>query len=403
MGSCLCGAGASSVPYAPASSSGGTKGKSSSRKRQMRRSSSFESKVEMWLHQIPGRMFLNGSSDAASLFTKQGKKGINQDAMIVWENFGSKADTTFCGVFDGHGPFGHMVAKKVRDSLPLKLSAQWELKVSSPDGFSDISRSAMGSMNSEEPYIKTIEDLKTFPNCEHSEGHILTLKESFLKAFKVMDKELELHPQIDCYCSGTTAVTLVKQGHDLLIGNVGDSRAVLGTRDENNSLIAVQLTVDLKPDLPREFERIRLCRGRVFALQNEPEVARVWLPNCDSPGLAMARALGDFCLKDFGLISVPEIFYRRLTDMDEFVVLATDGIWDVLSNKEVVDIVASAPRLSAARTLVESAIRAWRLKYPYAKVDDCAVVCLFVDSNSSNYATSQSASEEQMVSPQENP
>lgn len=75
-----------------------------------------------------------------------------------------------------------------------------------------------------------------------------------------------------------------------------------------------------------EFERIRLCRGRVFALQNEPEVARVWLPNCDSPGLAMARALGDFCLKDFGLISVPEIFYRRLTDMDEFVVLATDGV-----------------------------------------------------------------------------
>lgn len=104
-----------------------------------------------------------------------------------------------------------MVAKKVRDSLPLKLSAQWELKVSSPDGFSDISRSAMGSMNSEEPYIKTIEDLKTFPNCEHSESHILTLKESFLKAFKVMDKELKLHPQIDCYCSGTTAVTLVKQ------------------------------------------------------------------------------------------------------------------------------------------------------------------------------------------------
>ncbi|XP_030460799.1 probable protein phosphatase 2C 33 [Syzygium oleosum] len=403
MGSCLCGAGASSVPCAPASSSGGTKGKSSSRNRQMRRNSSFESKVEMWLHQIPGRMFLNGSSDAASLFTKQGKKGANQDAMIVWENFGSKADTTFCGVFDGHGPFGHMVAKKVRDSLPLKLSAQWELKVSSPDGFSDISRSAMGSMNSEEPYIKTIEDLKTFPNCEHSESHILTLKESFLKAFKVMDKELKLHPQIDCYCSGTTAVTLVKQGHDLLIGNVGDSRAVLGTRDENNSLIAVQLTVDLKPDLPREFERIRLCRGRVFALQNEPEVARVWLPYCDSPGLAMARALGDFCLKDFGLISVPEIFYRRLTDMDEFVVLATDGIWDVLSNEEVVDIVASAPRSSAARTLVESAVRAWRLKYPYAKVDDCAVICLFVDSNSSNYATSQSASEEQMVSPQENP
>lgn len=68
------------------------------------------------------------------------------------------------------------------------------------------------------------------------------------------------------------------------------------------------------------------CKGRVFALHDEPEVARVWLPYSDSPGLAMARAFGDFCLKDFGLISVPEVFYRRLTERDEFVVLATDGV-----------------------------------------------------------------------------
>lgn len=53
----------------------------------------------------------------------------------------------------------------------------------------------------------------------------------------------------------------------------------------------------------------------------------------------------------------------------------------MLSNKEVVDIVASAPaRPSAARKLVEQAVRAWRTKYPTSKVDDCAVVCLFLDS-----------------------
>lgn len=58
-------------------------------------------------------------------------------------------------------------------------------------------------------------------------------------------------------------------------------------------------------------------------------------------------------------------------------------IWDVLSNKEVVDIVASAPaRASVARYLVESAVRAWRCKYPTSKIDDCAVVCLFFDTNS---------------------
>lgn len=75
-----------------------------------------------------------------------------------------------------------------------------------------------------------------------------------------------------------------------------------------------------------EAERIRLCKGRVFALKNEPGVTRVWLPYCDSPGLAMARAFGDFCLKDFGLISVPDVSYYRVSDKDEFVILATDGV-----------------------------------------------------------------------------
>lgn len=40
------------------------------------------------------------------------------------------------------------------------------------------------------------------------------------------------------------------QGQDIVIGNVGDSRAVLGTRDVDNALVAIQLTVDLKPNLP---------------------------------------------------------------------------------------------------------------------------------------------------------
>jgi hypothetical protein len=50
------------------------------------------------------------------------------------------------------------------------------------------------------------------------------------------------------------------------------------------------------------------------------------LPNNDSPGLAMARAFGDFCLKDFGLISVPDVYYRCLTERDEFIILASDGV-----------------------------------------------------------------------------
>ncbi|GMI88722.1 hypothetical protein like AT3G02750 [Hibiscus trionum] len=385
MGSCLSAESRSPLPGSPLSPHLANMKRRNTKKRLGSRSSSFDYRKDEPLHRIPGRLFLNGSSDVASLFSQQGKKGTNQDAMIVWENFGSRTDTVFCGVFDGHGPYGHLVAKRVRDHLPLKLSAHWEANISSEDASG---LNAAGSMNSEDIDLLLVEESRASEDLKETEKHpeiFETLKESFLKAFKAMDKELRTHPSIDCFCSGTTAVTLVKQGTYLVIGNVGDSRAVLGTRDKNNSLTAVQLTVDLKPNLPAEAERIRKCKGRVFALADEPEVTRVWLPNNDSPGLAMARAFGDFCLKDFGLISVPEVSYRHLSEKDEFVVLATDGIWDVLSNQEVVDIIASAPaRSSAARALVEVAVRAWRYKYSTSKVDDCAVVCLFLDSNSNN-------------------
>ncbi|KAJ4968311.1 hypothetical protein NE237_015012 [Protea cynaroides] len=398
MGSCLSADGRSGLPGSPTSESKRKNG----RKRHAMRASSYDYKRDEQLRRITGRMFLNGASEAASLFTQQGRKGTNQDAMLVWENFGSRTDTVFCGVFDGHGPYGHMVAKRVRDSLPLKLSAHWEVNICSEEGARELNTSAMVSMNSEETSFMCVEKAsRESIDIEEKEKHpefFSTLRESFLKAFKVMDKELKLHPNIDCFCSGTTAVTLVKQGQDLIIGNVGDSRAILGTRDQDDTLIAVQLTVDLKPNLPAEAERIRQCKGRVFALQDEPDVSRVWLPNNDSPGLAMARAFGDFCLKDFGLISVPEIAYRRLTERDEFIVLATDGVWDVLSNKEVIDIVASAPaRSTAARALVESAVRSWKYKYPTSKIDDCAVVCLFLDSNSNNCFPSISKATEQLA------
>lgn len=385
MGSCLSAEGRS-----PPSALGVRK-KKNSKRRYGSRNSSFESKKDEHLLKIPGRLFFNGSSEIASLYTQQGKKGTNQDAMIVWENFCSRNDTIFCGVFDGHGPYGHLVAKRVRDSLPQKLSSMWEVNLKSEEVLREISINS-SSMNSEDTsFISAEEESRVSIDVEESAKQpeiFHTLRESFLKAFRIMDRELRVHTSVDCFCSGTTAVTLIKQGQDLIIGNVGDSRAVLGTREDDDTLVAVQLTVDLKPNLPAEEERIKKCRGRVFALRDEPDVARVWLPNNDSPGLAMARAFGDFCLKDFGLIAVPDVSYRRLTEKDEFLVLATDGIWDVLSNKDVVDIIASAPsRSTAARALVETAVRAWRMKYPTSKVDDCAVVCLFLDSDTNNLSS----------------
>nr|GLL36832.1 probable protein phosphatase 2C 65 [Ipomoea trifida]GMD40030.1 probable protein phosphatase 2C 65 [Ipomoea batatas]GMD43300.1 probable protein phosphatase 2C 65 [Ipomoea batatas]GMD62774.1 probable protein phosphatase 2C 65 [Ipomoea batatas]GME08817.1 probable protein phosphatase 2C 65 [Ipomoea batatas] len=297
------------------------------------------------------RIRVHGSSRFVSMYSQQGKKGVNQDAMTVWEHFGGEKNSFFCGVFDGHGPNGHKVAQFIRDGLPSKLS---------------VASKATGDKSHD--VEKDIHHHPMFPKW----------KSNFLQSFKEMDERLEGEEKIDSFSSGTTSVTLIKQGEHLIIGNLGDSRAIMCTRDDTDQLVPEQLTVDLKPNLPSESERIKSCKGRVMATAEEPNVYRVWMPDQDCPGLAMARAFGDFCLKDYGIISVPEIYYRKISERDEFVVLASDGIWDVLSNYEVIKTVATARKRSmAARLVVERAVRTWKQKYPRSKTDDCAVVCLF--------------------------
>ncbi|KAK8950016.1 putative protein phosphatase 2C 73 [Platanthera guangdongensis] len=313
------------------------------------------------------RVRLEGSCGFASMYTQQGLKGVNQDAMVLWEDFGGEKGTLFCGVFDGHGPYGHKVAGHVSKNLPSKLS-QLLKQPSFPEG--NKGDGDLRSNTSSESHVAG----------KHDSGIWLSSwKKTFTNAFEELDNELSTNTSIDCICSGTTAVSIVKLREHLLVANLGDSRAILGTRNEKNKLVPVQLTVDQKPNLPGEIERIKSCKGRVFALKEEPDVHRIWLPDDDCPGLAMARAFGDFCLKDYGLISTPQLSSWRLTEKDEFVVLATDGVWDVLSNKQVVKTVSYAKnRTDAAKLLVRRAIRTWRTRYPTSKIDDCAVICIFL-------------------------
>lgn len=182
-------------------------------------------------------------------------------------------DTTFCGVFDGHGPCGHLVARKVRDVLPLKLQSFLH-------GFQakqNESGTTCFNGNMKKP------DVVEFEKDGTTEDKMLSLwREAFLKSYKAMDKELKSHSNLDCFCSGSTAVTMVKQvcvcdinfahivclylgctcsytfstllsqlkGSNLFMGYIGDSRAVLGSKDDADSLVAIQLSVDMKPDLP---------------------------------------------------------------------------------------------------------------------------------------------------------
>ncbi|KAK4353338.1 hypothetical protein RND71_028856 [Anisodus tanguticus] len=290
-----------------------------------------------------------GNQQVGSVYSQQGSKGLNQDSAILYHGYGVE-NGAFGGVFDGHGENGHRVSKLVMNKLPYLL-------------------------------LKLILFLPkiTSPKQNVADKNFNKWKEACLSSFKVMDKDIKSLEKLDCSCSGTTAVVAIKQDDDLIIANLGDSRAVLGRKTEEGVIEAVQLTTDLKPSLPSEAERIRKCDGRVLALKEEPHIQRVWLPHRDAPGLAMSRAFGDFMLKDYGIISKPDVSYHHISPNDQFIVLATDGVWDVLSNDDVVSIVGAANNAAAAsEAVVEASVDAWKQKFPSSKRDDCAVICLFL-------------------------
>ncbi|CAL5210746.1 unnamed protein product [Lathyrus oleraceus] len=309
--------------------------------------------IEFTCENGEAKVMLNGSSRSISMYSQKGTKGVNQDAMTVWEDFGGEKDTIFCGVLDGHGPLGHKFSKHIRDNLPLKLSGT--IKMSQQNVSKD-----NGAKNTEKI---------TYGD---------SWEEHFFSSFNDMDQDLAKNIDTGGFNGGSTAITLIKKGDQLIIGNLGDSRAVLCTKADDNHRVAIQLTVDLVPNVPSEANRVIKCGGRVFPAQEDPDVNRIWMPESNCPGLAMTRAFGDFCLKDYGLSSVPEMFYRKLSKQDEFVVLATDGVWNVLSNNEVITLVALAPKRSlAAKFIVRRAVQVWKKKFPSYNIDDCSAICLF--------------------------
>ncbi|KAL0349248.1 UNVERIFIED_CONTAM: protein phosphatase 2C 37 [Sesamum angustifolium] len=120
-----------------------------------------------------------------------------------------------------------------------------------------------------------------------------------------------------CDAVGSTAVVAVVTPDKIVVSNCGDSRAVLCRNG-----VAIPLSIDHKPDRPDELNRIQEAGGRVI-FWDGPRVLGV---------LAMSRAIGDNYLKPY-VISEPEVTITERTEEDECLILASDGLWDVVSNE----------------------------------------------------------------------
>ncbi|CAI9092530.1 OLC1v1027790C1 [Oldenlandia corymbosa var. corymbosa] len=150
---------------------------------------------------------------------------------------------------------------------------------------------------------------------ERGGSGVVDWEKVMLECFEKMDEEVNRNGAAVA-TMGSTAVVAVVGDQELVVANCGDSRAVL-----RRGGVAVPLSSDHKPDRADELERIELCGGKVINW-NGQRVLGV---------LATSRSIGDEYLKPY-VIPVPQVTVNQRSDLDEFLILASDGLWDVIPN-----------------------------------------------------------------------
>jgi len=184
-------------------------------------------------------------------------------------------------------------------------------------------------------------------------GECLAQSNNVHNAYTTAFQSLQNQMKQWCVYVGTTSVVATLIGNQLTVANAGDSRCVL-CRDGK----AERLTIDHKPDLPEEADYIR-SKGSYVA---DGRIAGM---------LAVSRALGDGFLGD-AVNPTPHFVQVSLLPTDSFMILACDGVWDVISDQEAVDIVLpEVDPLTAAMKLRDEA-------YNRFSMDNISVVVVFL-------------------------
>ncbi|KAK8499386.1 hypothetical protein V6N12_037024 [Hibiscus sabdariffa] len=162
-----------------------------------------------------------------------------------------------------------------------------------------------------------------FSNLIKHPKFISDTKSAIADAYNHTDSEFLKSENNQIRDAGSTASTAILVGDRLLVANVGDSRAVI-CRGGN----AIAVSRDHKPDQSDERKRIENAGGFVM-----------WAGTWRVGGvLAVSRAFGDRQLKQY-VVADPEIQEEKVDSSLEFLILASDGLWDVVSNEEAVAIV----------------------------------------------------------------
>ncbi|GLT78929.1 hypothetical protein SLA2020_504470 [Shorea laevis] len=251
-----------------------------------------------------------------SVYCKRGRRGLMEDRYLVAVDHDGDSKQAFFGVFDGHG--GPKAAEFVVKNLEKNITK----KVSN----------------------KCREEIE------------VAIRDAYLTT------DMEFLKQ--GVGGGTCCVTALIQRGDLFVSNAGDCRAVM-----SRGGVAEVLTSDHQPSREDEKDRIEALGGYVDCCHG------IWRIQ---GSLAVSRAIGDQSLKQW-VIAEPETRLLRIQPDCEFLILASDGLWNKVTNQEAVDLVrplcagVDKPDLfSVCKRLVE--LSSWRGSF-----DDISVMIIQLD------------------------
>ena len=244
----------------------------------------------------------------------QGWRTSMEDAKIV--HLAPDGTTALLGIFDGHG--GKDVANYVSESI-------LQLLLENENYQSGAIEEALA-----EVYLEIDRRLYT------PDGLIR------VKALSGNPEPIEVVMN-----SGCTAVTALIQKDWLYVANAGDSRCVVAKGG-----IACPMSVDHKPDLPEELNRIERARGCV-------EEGRVM------GNLNLSRSLGDLRYKqnmeldpkEQMITGLPDVRKMQIAEDVDFIVLACDGVWDIFSSEACVNFIYERLGEKPLGTIIEELLQ----------------------------------------------
>ena len=295
------------------------------------------------------------------------KEKINQDSYLILEKLFENNLNIF-GIFDGHGKNGHLLSSLVSKFLSSYLTNKENYCSKNNNSDSDTESESDDGININKETLNK-----------------LFSKEDFIK--KVI-KELDFRANecnFDLSLSGTTCLLLfILNNNTLVCSNIGDSMCCLFSCSNEDRWTHEILSVIHKPDIPSEKERIISNGGVIHPYYDEYGIYegpdRVYIKGKTYPGLSLSRSIGDLESEKIGIISEPDIIYKKLDSTNKYIVMGSDGLFDVIKPYDIRRIVnpffiRNDPE-GACNALMKTASKNWD-KSGYER-DDITIIVAFI-------------------------